>query len=438
MLGSHPWARRGLERVARKALLGALTVAALLAFTSVAAAAPRTFYVDCTGGSDASAGLGTGSQAWRSLGKASAAALAPGDKLLLKRTCAWTGPLTLRSKGTAASPIAVGAYGTGAAPVIQNYYNNVEIYGSYLIIEDIVTRADVPMYDPTCGNAPAGWRVGFRFYNGSAYNTLRWSTATGLYNGIRVEQGSHHNKITGNHLIKNNMKDEHQGSDAGVIGIALFGDDNDVSYNDISGSDACSQLYQRDGDAVTIFGGQRNVIHHNTAVDNNDFIELGNPRSSNTTIAYNKVYSSLKIANFLVTRGAGDKAWGPIYGTKAYNNSVYLTGAQSYAVQCTGGCNASVLSLRNNIIVSQDRIGYADGPFDEGNNIFWQPQGNPKVYWTMSSTSRKINPGWVNMATRDFHLAAGSPAIDKASMVAYNAGFRSRPLRRRRAARGGA
>ena len=216
MLGSHPWARRGLERLARAALLGALAVAALLAFTSVAAAAPRTFYVDCTGGNDASAGTGTGSQAWRSLAQGQRASLAPGDKLLLKRTCAWTGPLTLRSKGTAASPIDVGAYGTGAAPVIQNVHDNVEITGSYLIIEDLVTRADVPIHDPTCGNAPAGWRVGFRFYNGSAYNTLRYSTAT----GFTTASGSSRARITtrslGNHLIKNNMKDEHQGSDAGV------------------------------------------------------------------------------------------------------------------------------------------------------------------------------------------------------------------------------
>ena len=108
-------------------------------------------------------------------------------------------------------------------------------------------------------------------------------------------------------------------------------------------------------------GGKRNSIHHNLAIDNNKFIELGNSRNSDTIVAYNKVYSSLKIANFLVTRGVKDTSWGPVYSTRAYNNSVYLTGASSYAIQCLAGCTPSILTLRNNIIVSQDRVGFADG-----------------------------------------------------------------------------
>ena len=50
----------------------------------------------------------------------------------------------------------------------------------------------------------------------------------------------------------------------------------------------------------------------------------------------------------LVTRGANN-TYGPVYGTKVYNSSVYLSGSQSYAVQCTGGCSPSVLSFKNNI-----------------------------------------------------------------------------------------
>jgi hypothetical protein len=426
MLGSNPLGRRrGLTRLARAVLLPSLAAAALLAFAGTASAAPRTFYVDCSSGNDNSAGTGTGAQAWRTLTKANAATLVAGDKLLLKRNCTWTGPLTAKWKGTAASTIYIGAYSTGYPPTIQNAHDDVMITGSYLVIEDIVTRADPPYYDANCGNAPAGWRVGFRFYNGSSYNTLRYSTATGLYNGVLIETGSHHNKILKNHMIKNNMKDEHGTSDAGVMAIVLSGDDNEVAYNDISGSDACSPKYGRDGSAIEIGGGQRNNVHHNIAIDNNNFAELGNPRSANNTFAYNKVYSSLKIANFLVTRGTKDTSWGPIYGTKAYNNSVYLTGSQSYAVQCLLGCSPAVLSLRNNIIVSQDRVGYADGSFDEGNNIYWQPQGNPKVYWTMSSTSRKADPRWMNPAGQDFRLNTGSPAIDTGSMIPYNAGYRT-------------
>jgi hypothetical protein len=425
MLGSPPVARGGLQRLRDAVIAAVVVAAALLAFAGAASAAPRTFYVDCTAGNDASAGMGTGSLAWRTLTKANTASLVAGDKLLLRRGCSWTGPLTAKWSGTAASPITIDAYGTGNPPLIQNAHDNVMITGSYLLLQNLSTRADAPYHDASCGNAPAGWRVGFRFYSGAAYNTLQYSTATGLYNGVRIDPGAHHEKILGNHLINNNMKDEHTNSDAGVVGVVLYGDDNVVANNDISGSDQCSPLYTRDGSAVEVFGGQRNVVHHNIASQNNNFIELGNARSSDTTIAYNKVTSSLTIANFLVTRGAGDTHWGPVYRTRAYNNSVRLTGSSSYAIECLKGCNANVLSLRNNIVVSQYLVGYADAAFDEGNNIFWQPQGLPKIYFPISATTRKIDPGWVNTAANDFHLANGSPAIDTGSLVAYNLGFRT-------------
>jgi hypothetical protein len=423
MPGSHRRARRGLERLARTALLAALAVAALLAFTGAASAA--TYFVDCSAGNDNSAGKATGSQAWRTLPRANGAKLAPGDSLRLRAGCTWTGPLVAKWKGTASAPITIGSYGSGAAPEIQNARDIVQIWGSYLVVQDIVTRSTPAGYDSKCGNAPTGWRIGFRFLPGSSYNTLRYSTAVGLYNGIFIEAGSHHNTIFNNHLIKNNLKDEPPNSGGGAVGINLQGDDNDVSYNDISGSDACSTTYGRDGSAVEIFRGRRNRVHHNTAVDNNTFIEFGNKNSADTTVAYNKVYSSLKSAGFLMTRGAGDTSWGPVYGTKAYNNSVYLTGSSSYAIQCIKGCNASVLSLRNNIIVSQYYVGYSDAAFDEGNNVYWQPQGNPRIYFPISSSSRKLDPRWLNAAARDFHLGAGSPAIDIGSMVAYNMGFRT-------------
>jgi len=405
--------------------VASLAIVAVLAFAGTAAAASTTYYVDCSAGNDGAAGKGTGNQAWKTLPRANQATLAPGDRLSLKAGCTWTGPLIAKWKGTAAAPITIGTYGSGAAPEIVNAHDIVQITGSYLILQDIVTRSTPVGYDKTCGDAPMGWRVGFRFMPGSAYNTLRYSTAVGLYNGVFVEAGSHHNKIFSNHMIKNNLKDVPPNSGGGAVGILLMGEDNDVSYNDISGSDACSVQYGRDGSAIEIFRGKRNNIHHNTAVDNNTFIELGNKTTADTTVAYNKVYSSLKAANFLMTRGAGDTSWGPVYGTKVYNNSVYLTGAQSYAVQCIKGCNASVLSMRNNIIVSQWYVGYSDAAFDEANNIYWQPQGNPKVYFPMSSSSRKMDPRWVNAGTRDFHLGAGSPAIDAGSMAAWNLGFRT-------------
>jgi hypothetical protein len=369
--------------------------------------------VDCSSGNDAASGKTT-TLAWRSLSRANSAFLAPGDSLLLKRGCTWTGPLNVRWTGTTSAPIRIGAYGTGERPLIQNGHENVKITGSHLLIENIWTRSDVPDRDSTCDNQPIGWRVGFRFMSSASYDTVRYSRADEQYIGILVESGAHHNKILNNTLQNNNMRDPQLSIGAGAVGVSVMGDDNEVSYNYIAGSDACSPLYGRDGAAVEIYGGSRNLIDHNIAANNHTFTELGKPFSADNTYAYNLVTSSLRFANFLVTRGPSDE-YGPIYRTRAYNNTVYLSGSESYALQCYGGCGPDILTFRNNIVWAQDRIGFADYPFDEGNNIYWRADGAPKVYFPISPSSRKVDPGFVDLAGKDFRLKEASPAIDLSS-----------------------
>ncbi len=425
--GGHPAVLEGTRQrpiVMRWSLLATLLASMLIAVSSVGtfAATPRTYYVDCSGGNDAYAGTAT-TTAWRSLVKANGATLAPGDSLLLRRGCTWTGPLKVKWVGTVIQPIRIGAYGSGELPKIQNHYDNVDITGSHLIIENLFARADAPTYDSGCQNARAGWRVGFRFRSGAAYNTLRYSRADDLYAGAFLSSGSHHNRVMYNRFSNNNMKSADVASDAGAIGIDIAGDDNEIAYNAISGSDACSRWFGgRDGSAISIFGGQRNSIHHNDAWENNNFIEFGHSRSSDTIVAYNKVGSTLKIATFLVTRGASDY-YGPVARTRAYNNTAYLTGSSAYAIQCGGGCGPGILTFKNNVVWSEDRIGYADAAFDESNNIYWKSNGAPKIYFPISSTSRRANPSFVNVRTWDFRLAAGSPGIDAGTIESVNRGF---------------
>jgi hypothetical protein len=411
------------RRVRRRSLvlgLGLLLPSSLLV-TGNAVGAATTYYVDCAAGNDTNAGTSTG-RPWKSLSKANNAPLQPGGSLLLKRGCTWTGPLQAKWNGTSSAPITIGAYGSGAQPRIQNARDNVVITGTYQVIRDLFTRADAPGYDAGCNNQPAGWRVGFRFMSGAAHNTLRDSTATGLYIGILAGSGSHHNRIISNTLMNNNMIDADTSSDAGAVGITLAGDDNEVSYNTISGSDACSRHYGRDGSAIEVYGGRRNSIHHNRARENNTFTELGNSRSADNTYAYNEVTSSLPSATFLVTRGPNNK-YGPVYGTAVYNTTVYLTGSSSYALQCYGGCSPSVLVFRNNIVWGEDRIGYADAPFDEGNNIYWRSDGAPPIWFSTSSSSRKADPRFVNRSASDFRLADRSPAVDTGSRAAVDRGY---------------
>lgn len=415
----HSYRRTPVRRLARRVAALGFILSAIV--PGSVAAAGTTYHVDCSAGNDTASGTSTVT-AWRTLSKANTAGLVPGDSLLLKRGCTWTGPLNARWVGTSASPITIGAYGSGALPKIQNGHENVKVTGAWMVIENIWTRSDVPSRDAGCLDQPQGWRVGFRFMAGSNNTIVRYSRADEQYIGILVESGAHHNKILNNSLRDNNMKDPDPNSDAGAVGISLMGDDNEIAQNDISGSDACSRQWVRDGAAIEVYGGSRNRIHHNVASQNHNFTELGKSSSADNTYAFNRVTSTLTTANFLVTRGSAD-SYGPIYRTKVYHNTVYLSGSQSYAIQCTGGCNADILTLKGNIVVAQDRVGYADKAFDEANNLYWRPGGSPKVYFPISSSSKKADPTFVNIGVGDLHLQTGSPAIDTGTAEAVSLGY---------------
>jgi hypothetical protein len=392
---------------------------------------PRSYYVDCTAGNDGNSGLGQ-SQAWRSLAAANRARLSPGDRLLLKRGCTWEGPLNLSWRGTESQPITVDAYGSGYRPIIQNAQYNVVIGGSHLVVQNLATRGRAEGTDPNCQNQPKGWAIGFRFELGSSYNTLRDSEASGHTHGVKVTRGSHHNRIVGNVFADNTLMFILDGSntnnDAGANGIVLEGDDNVVAHNQIFGHDACSFDYVRDGSAIEVVGGQRNTVHHNVVSNNNTFVELGDSRASDNTFAYNLVTAAVPRAQFLVTEGASGGR-GPIYGTRAYNNTVYLTDPTSTGINCDGGCTGEVLRLKNNIIWSEGKIGYIDQRSDEGHNIFWRSDGQPQLFFPtpgdMAGSSKIADPRFVkgSVGGGDFRLQAGSPAIDAGVSDPLGAGY---------------
>jgi len=378
-----------------------------------------TYYVDSVAGNDANAGTSE-SLAWQTLTKVSSASLAPGDSLLLKRGSVWTGTLTVSRSGTAAQNILIGAYGSGELPLIQNSaQNGVSLTGSYLTVENIATKAIATTLEAGCSNNPTGFILGFDLGAGSHSNILRYVQATGGYAGVFIRSGSYSNQVLHSTFQNNNMMhplDTAGNNDAGAFGVLLWGDDNEIAYNEFTGQDACSYDYVRDGSAVEIYGGQRNYIHHNTAINNNQFTELGNPRSSDNTYVYNLVTSSLTNSGFLTTRGNGS-SYGPIFNTKAYHNTAYLTGSSSQGFVCHAGCTPSILSLKNNIIWAELKAGYADASFDESNNIFWSTDGMPLLQFTKSSASLVANPLFIS--TSNFHLQSSSPARDSGIDLGY-------------------
>jgi chitodextrinase len=363
----------------------------------------HTYYVDSVGGSDAGAGSSPTS-AWKTLANVNGGQLVPGDTVLLKRGGVWNGSLKVTASGTSASPITVGSYGSGELPVVggAGVSTCVVVSGSYVLVREL--HADNCSW---AGVEISGNQV-----------RLERSLLSRNVVGVDVKAGSVGAAVVDNDIVDNNKMSVLTASptndDSGAFGVLLNGDDAEIAFNRISGSDAFSYDYGRDGAAVEVYGGRNNTVHHNQAFENHDFTELGNPRSQDNTFAYNLVRSTLQTSSFLITRG-GLTSLGPVLRTHVYNNTVYLTGSSSQGFVCYSGCSADVLTMRNNVIEAVWKVGYADAPFDENNDLF----SGGVLQFTKGASSIVANPQFVDPAAQDFHLQAGSAAVDRGVAEGY-------------------
>lgn len=386
----------------------------------------RTFHFDCSTGSDSASGL-TQARAFRSVARAADLTLNPGDRLLLNRGCSWRGPLTIGWHGSAEWPIVVGSYGEGAPPLIHDALgNNVEVYGTWVIIEHLATLTSpgTVAVDNQCRDQPVGWRTGFTVQHEANNVTIRFSRASGHTAGVHVTRGASHNRIV-NNLLSDNVimsinTDDGGFDDSGAWGVVLNGADNVVAYNRFSGNIAwCSYDFGQEGASIEVYEGVRNLIHHNISVEDTTFSEIGGSdirRAADNVYAFNVYSSSHANSEFLVLRGASGH-FGPTPGTRAFNNSVYLSDpSETQGVVCYSGCSADVLELRNNVIWVEWKGLYADAPFAESHNLYWRANGHPLLQFfgegnEMSATSLVSDPLFVDPAAGDLRLQVGSPAI---------------------------
>ncbi|MFC9350515.1 hypothetical protein [Arthrobacter sp. NPDC057013] len=416
-----------LVRSPYAALFMAVTFASL-AFGSLAApaSAAGTTYFLSAAGSDTNSGTSSAAP-WKTLNKLNTAVLQPGDTISLRKGDTFTGGLVTAQSGTSTAPITVNGYGTGAAPVVTGGKsgNCVRVNGNFTTVDGL--RA------VSCGYA------GFSITGDR--NTVQNSSASNNAAGIKIGTGSDFGKYTGNTLTNNNIENVNtQGTncgtaqavncsdDSGAFGILINGNDNEVTANTISGSAAASFDFAVDGGAIEIFNGNRNNIHHNIALDNNSFSEIG--RSSGTadgnTYRYNLVRSTCGTlcaqAKGFIARGPST-SFGPTNGTVIEFNTVYLNGPQSQAVVCHAQCPSSTV-IRGNVLVGVKNSLWINGTgWTEKENVFTGP-----VNVTPSPTSRRVpSVGFVTTGT-DFHLTAGSAAVDLTSSSTAALDLDGRPV----------
>ncbi|HEX9991676.1 MAG TPA: choice-of-anchor Q domain-containing protein [Acidimicrobiales bacterium] len=376
-----------------------------------------TYYVDCAG-SDGASGTSPTS-AWRTLGRASAAALGAGGRLLLKRDCTWWGQrLDADWHGTEAAPVVVGAYGSGDDPRIWNGpYQGVKVSGSHVVLEQLVVGHS-PSRFTSCGQ-PLGVYYGVNFTEGAHDSVLQDSLVTGSMAGVHLARDSWANTVRRNVIAGNDVVDAFHADpaqDLGAWGVLVVSDDNDISWNQFVDNRAvCSnQGYRLMSNSVEIFEGKRNRIHHNRSVGDRVFSELGGSweeKAADNVFAYNRFANDLADSRFVVTRGS-DESWGPVYRTTVVHNTTYLTGPRSQGVVCMSGCTPNILTMRWNLIWAEEKVLYADGTFEASRNLFWSSDGDPFVQAPFAVPAIVANPQFVDRWSATLTLSAGSPAID--------------------------
>ena len=365
----RPWAMSlAPTRWAVCLVMGALLAGALSGCQPAAA-----YYVDARHGSDANPGTSPTS-AWRTLRKASS--VPSGAQLHLRAGQIFAGTLTIPG-----SHVEVAGYDTGPRPIIERgTYAGIEIRGDDVVVHGLVIRHNV----------------------------------AGIWTRAGAERSVvHHNRLVDNDRMSVNTRGGH--NDSGAFGVLIHGDEGEFHDNVITGSDASSYDYGRDGAAFEVYGGSRNRIYRNTARDNQTFVELGkastDPDAVDNEFAYNRISGVAAKMLGIVTRGAG--SYGPVRGTRFRNNTIDLTGAGSQGFVCSA-CSAGVLVMANNIVRAAGKVGYVRGTFGGDHNLYW---GGPRRFRPRPH-DLVAHPGFVS--ERDLRLRPSSPARNSGAPSAWD------------------
>jgi len=122
---------------------------------AVATAGAAVYHVDSLNGEDTASGLSP-AHAWRSLEKANATELKPGDQLLFKAGGRWSGRFAPHGSGDVTARVLIGRYGDGALPRIDGE-------GKFPATVELKNVSFVEMADleiTNCGPKSAPWRSG--------------------------------------------------------------------------------------------------------------------------------------------------------------------------------------------------------------------------------------------------------------------------------------
>ena len=415
------------------------------------------YYVSTSGSDSAD---GSAARPWRTLAKAAASTPAGATAIIASGTYAG---FTMSRSGSSGSPITFQAASVGSVHVTPPAGASViTIAGAHYItltglsIEGAggsqnagVDVLDGSSYITVSGGTLANNRSYGVDVNGSTYVSIVGNTITGNDVGIRINRAGAGVVIDSNDVVNNTgmvVNDPAPSTDWGAVGISFLHTVGPIvaKNNTIHGNRAPSDDYGYDGGAFEIYGSSGATMASNRIWDNQDVIETGTDGQAcaNNTFARNVAWGGNNKSvvslrgpqvngiilrcgqNMLIANNTFDDLdyWvydisasggfaGNIAGFKIENNVSYQAAHKIYAIEVALPGDAVI---DNNVSYNSPGAPFASVP---GN-------GNvPNIATFRSLEGREQhglygNPLFTNLGGLDFHLLAGSPAIDAGTPIA--------------------
>jgi hypothetical protein len=350
---------------------------------------------------------GSEAQPFRTIAKG-ASLLAPGDTLLVKPgTYAeslmynipsgtdWNKPVTIKAYDPANRPIIKPNPGADRVLHFQTYRGQVQ---RYIVVDGFVLDAANTTYDTVKITVGANH---IRLMNSEVKNAPNQGILTS-------ELGSDYNEF---------------------INLDIHDNGNDTQFDhglyiSTSGNviDHCL-IHHNAGYGIHIYSGDPAYKPNNNVAKNNTLYD-GQGRHGGMIISVGD--GNLAYNNLLYNTPTGIEVGYDASNSKVYNNVVYgLTGGTSGASNGIGifVYSNGTSSIYNNIVSKNSGVGIrnlAAGTTLIKNNLAYQnsqdiSNGGPA---TMSGNITGRDPLFINVASHDYHLQAGSPAIDAGATVA--------------------
>ena len=391
----------------------------------------RSYYVNSLSSHADDAGPGSLGRPWKSLAAANARRFKPGDRIFFARGTSYSGALLINDSGMPGAPITFAAYGSGPAPHFTNPSysvlagNMIQVHGSWIVIDGLFFHDGVPAA-PTSPSEVAR-TIGAVFISGTATHvTVRNCEAINC--PVAVRSFGEYAIITRNYF-HDTTKQFLCSPNWGPVAVMLMVSNLEASYNRIEHYYVVGGSWGADGGAFEIDGrdAKQNInIHHNKVYDTQGFLETdaGGPYSD-VTIAYNEADVSEKFIGM-----TNATHW------LIQNNTIIRTMTRPPGYNDANwfipGTNDT--EWRNNIFV------VANGLQVFHNGLGARQTHDHNLYFSVDGSADDPIPGvrgagrkggdplFVDLAKRNYHLKAGSPAFESGTALGYTNDLDGNPL----------